>query len=108
MGPFWKLFVVALLTLPIAAYVAGGLVAARSELPVQRPAVIIGDPLDTEPAQTFDTSPSATPRPDDDDPDDGDDGDDDLPIVRPEPRDLDDDDGDDTHDRNEDDDADDY
>jgi hypothetical protein len=100
MGLVVKALVVALLTLPVIAYVTGSMVDARSDLPAQREPVVIGDRMDVEPQQTIETEP-ARPRPDDSDgPDDSTDGpdddgddadDDDVSVVRPQPRDIDDD-----------------
>lgn len=101
MGLVVKALVVALLTLPVMAYVTGSMVGARSDLPAQRAPVVIGDPMDVEPQQTIETEP-ARPRPDDrdddpddaedrDGPDDGDPDDDSVSVVRPQPRDIDDD-----------------
>ena len=94
MGLLVKALVVALLTLPVMAYVTGSMVGARSELPAQREPVVIGDRMDVEPPQTIESEP-ARPRPDDRDDDGGsgeDSGDDDsVSVVRPQPRDIDDD-----------------
>lgn len=96
MGLVVKVLVVALLTLPVMAYVTGSMVGARSELPAQRDPVVIGSRMDVEPQQTIGSEP-ARPRPDDrdddpTDPDDPDDPDDDaVSVVRPQPRDIDDD-----------------
>lgn len=93
MGLVVKVLVVALLTLPVMAYVTGSMVGARSELPAQRDPVVIGSRMDVEPRQTIGSEP-ARPRPDDrdDDPTDPTDPDDDaVSVVRPQPRDIDDD-----------------
>lgn len=98
MGLVVKALVVALLTLPVMAYVTGSMVGARSELPAQREPVVIGDRMDVEPQQTMETEPARRPgheAPDDDPDDDGngdDDADDDsVSVVRPQPREIDDD-----------------
>jgi len=97
MGLVVKALVVALLTLPVMAYVTGSMVGARSDLPAQRDPVVIGDRMDVEPQQTIRSEPSRRPGPDDrdDDPDDTDDGDDpdddSVSVVRPQPREIDDD-----------------
>lgn len=100
MGLLVKALAVALLTLPVMAYVTGSMVGARSELPAQREPVVIGDRMDVEPRQTIESEP-ARPRPDDsndrNDRNDGGDGgsddadDDSVSVVRPQPRDIDDD-----------------
>jgi hypothetical protein len=118
MSMFWRALVVALLALPVGAYVAGGLTGSQADLPDQRPPVQVADPRQQpEPSTTMTGGPSdpGDGRDDDnrgddrgDDRDDdrgsgsddggerGDDGDDDeVRIVRPELQDLDDDDGDD-------------
>jgi hypothetical protein len=95
-----KALVVALLTLPVVAYVTGSLVGARSELPAQREPVLIGERVQVEPRQTIRPEPTRRPDPespadaddsgdrgDSDDPDD----DDSVSVVRPQPRDIDDD-----------------
>ena len=89
MGLLVKALVVALLTLPVMAYVTGSMVGARSELPAQREPVVIGDRMDVEPPQTIESEP-ARPRPDDDGGSDAAD-DDSVSVVRPQPRDIDDD-----------------
>ncbi len=99
MGLVVKTLVVALLTLPVLAYVTGSMVAARSELPAQREPVVIGDRMDVEPQQTIATEPGRRGGQDDpDDPDDPDDDadddaddDDSVSVVRPQPREIDDD-----------------
>jgi hypothetical protein len=99
MGLVWKALVVALLTLPVMAYVTGSLVGAQTELPAERAPVVIGDPLQTEPQQTLRGRPGGPdePRESDDPRDPGhggasdDHSDDGVSVVRPEPRDLDDD-----------------
>lgn len=91
MGLVVKALVLALLTLPVMAYVTGSMVGARSELPAQRDPVVIGDRMDVAPQQTIRSEP---PRPADrDDRDDRDDTDDDdsVSVVRPQPREIDDD-----------------
>jgi hypothetical protein len=97
-GPVVKALVVALLTLPVIAYVTGSMVAARSDLPAQREPVVIGDMMDVEPQQTIATEPGRRggqddPDDRDDDADDADDADDDdsVSVVRPQPREIDDD-----------------
>ena len=91
MGLLVKALVVALLTLPVMAYVTGSMVGARSELPAQREPVVIGDRMDVEPPQTIESEP-ARPRPDDDSKGGSDAADDDsVSVVRPQPRDIDDD-----------------
>ena len=96
MGLVVKALVLALLTLPVMAYVTGSMVGARSELPAQRDPVVIGDRMDVAPQQTIKSEPPR--RGDQDDRDDGqddrdDDGDDtdDVSVVRPQPREIDDD-----------------
>ncbi len=100
MSLFWRLLVVALLTVPVGAYVAGSLAAARTDLPAERPPILIDEGFLTEPATTIspnprpDRSPSpgegspGGPRQEDDDVagevDDG------VTVVRPDPDDLDD------------------
>jgi len=105
MGLVVKALVLALLTLPVMAYVTGSMVGARSDLPAQREPVVIGDRMDVEPQQTIETEPARRPGQDDpdddpdddsddrgDDRDDGDDPDDDsVSVVRPQPREIDDD-----------------
>ena len=88
LGLVVKTLVVALLTLPVMAYVTGSMVGARSELPAQRDPVVIGNRMDVEPQQTIGSEPTR-PRPDDGR-DDGSD-DDTVSVVRPQPRDIDDD-----------------
>jgi hypothetical protein len=104
MGLVVKALVLALLTLPVMAYVTGSMVGARSELPAQREPVVIGDRMDVAPQQTIRSEP---PRPADQDdrdardngddrpdggPADSDDSDDtDVSVVRPQPREIDDD-----------------
>ena len=100
MGLVVKTLVVALLTLPVMAYVTGSMVGARSELPAQREPVVIGDRMDVEPPRTIESEPARRPGQDDDGPDDRDDPDDpgdaadDVSVVRPQPREIDDDAGD--------------
>lgn len=97
MGLVVKALVLALLTLPVMAYVTGSMVGARSELPAQREPVVIGDRMDVAPQQTIKSEPPR--RNDQDDRDDSDDGDDDrddkdddsVSVVRPQPREIDDD-----------------
>lgn len=104
MGLVVKALVLALLTLPVMAYVTGSMVGARSELPAQRDPVVIGDRMDVAPQQTIESEPPRRGDQDgrddrDDEPDDrddsddsDDDGDDDsVSVVRPQPREIDDD-----------------
>ena len=94
MGLVVKALVLALLTLPVMAYVTGSMVGARSELPAQREPVVIGDRMDVAPQQTIESEPPRRGDPDDSDDrdDDGDDTDDDsVSVVRPQPREIDDD-----------------
>ena len=100
MGLVVKALVLALLTLPVMAYVTGSMVGARSELPAQREPVVIGDRMDVAPQQTIKSEPprrnDQDDRDDRDDSDDGDDGrddkdDDSVSVVRPQPREIDDD-----------------
>jgi hypothetical protein len=125
MSMFWRALVVALLALPVGAYVAGGLTGSQADLPDQRPPVQVADPRQQpEPSTTITEGPSAPGGDDrsgdgDRDDDDGrgsgsddsdDDSDDEVRIVRPELQDLDDDDdsdGDDDTDDDGDDDSDD-
>ena len=77
MGLVVKALVLALLTLPVMAYVTGSMVGARSELPAQREPVVIGDRMDVAPQQTIKSEPPRRNDQDDrDDRDDSDDGDD--------------------------------
>ena len=102
MGLVVKALVLALLTLPVMAFVTGSMVGARSELPAQREPVVIGDRMDVAPQQTIESQPPRRGDQDDrggrDDEPDGqsddrdDDGDDDsVSVVRPQPREIDDD-----------------
>jgi hypothetical protein len=96
-----KALVVALLTLPVVAYVTGSLAGARSELPTHREPVLIGERTQVEPQQTIRPEPTRRPDPEvstdaddrggsddrgSDDPAD----DDTVSVVRPQPRDIDD------------------
>lgn len=122
MSMFWRALVVALLALPVGAYVAGGLTGSQADLPDQRPPVQVADPRQQPaPSTTITEGPSAPggdDRPGDDvgdddrdgdrdDDRDGDGDDDEVRIVRPELQDLDDDDDSDDDDDTDDDDSDD-
>jgi hypothetical protein len=105
MALFWKALVVLLLTLPVGAYVAGGLAGPRAELPDRRPPVLVEDPAPV--ASSGSSTPSESPSDgvpagrDGDEGRDGrggDDDDDDVRVVRPDPDDLDDDQDDDRDD----------
>jgi hypothetical protein len=86
---FWKVLLGLLLTLPVAAYVAGTLVASQADTPTERtPIVVTGDPSGG--VGSLAGSPASDPTRDDrDDPDDDDDWED-VEEVVPEPDDLDD------------------
>jgi len=99
--------VVALLTLPVGAYVTGSLVGSQADLPDRRAPVVIDDPQTTPPSPTSKSTgrpdssgrPTATPDapPTSSSPggssNDSDDGgkDGEVQVIRPEPDDLDDD-----------------
>jgi hypothetical protein len=110
MSTFWKALVVALLALPIGAYVTGTLVGSQADPPDRRAPIVVEDPGPSQsptPSPTDRPSPSPTDRPSsgddaddrDGDDDDDDDPDDDVEEVEPDIEDLDDDDGDDDDDR---------
>lgn len=99
MALFWKLLVVALLTMPMGAYVTGSLVGSRTELPRERPAVVLEDAGLSEPGQTLTGKPrpegSRSPQPSAaargrGDHESGDASGDEVRTIGPEPDDLDD------------------
>jgi len=109
MGTFAKVLIALVIALPMAAYVAGSLVASSSEQPTRREPVIVRDAPEPD---TGTGSPTSDPsRPPDDDPDDdpddeqddddGEQDDDRIRKVTPAPTRVgdDDDDRDDTDDR---------
>jgi hypothetical protein len=122
MALFWKALVVLLLTLPVGAYVAGGLAGPRAELPDRRPPVLVDDPAPVASSGSGTPSQGSSESPRDDgqvgrDGDEGrdgrgddedDDDDDDVRVVRPDPDDLDDEDDDDRADDHGDDAGDDH
>jgi hypothetical protein len=116
MSTLWKVLVGLLLTLPIASYVAGTLVASEADLPGRRAPIVISDSASGPGRTTPPSSPgtgeqTATPRSGGDDrrgaegdrsDDHGDDrgddhgvDDDEIELIHPTPDDIDDDEDDD-------------
>jgi len=108
MSTVWKVIVGLLLTLPMAAYITGTLIASRADMPTERSPIVISDSPSSKsepskkPRPRGDASPDRTdpPQPppiDSDDDDDGSDGsdgnsdDNEVEVVRPTPDDGDDD-----------------
>ena len=108
MSAFWKVMVGLLLTLPVAAYVTGTLVASQADLPDRRSPVVISDSPSQGATPSQDPTGIATEQPEKKPPkstarptQNGDDGDgrraqdedgDEVRIVRPTPREVGDDD----------------
>lgn len=122
MSTFWKVMLGLLLTLPVGAYVTGALVTSQSQLPRERPAIVISDPPQSptaekpeptrptapNPEKAADAEPTSRPeqrRPREDDPSEdrgrngargddtgGADDDNEVRVVRPAPAPVDDDD----------------
>jgi hypothetical protein len=86
MGTLLKLFLVALLTLPTGAFVAGRLSAEQTDLDRPRPPVVLEDPTVSEPQETL-TSRPRDPRADPDRPREPRP----VEVIGPRPTDLDDD-----------------
>jgi hypothetical protein len=92
MSTVWKVVIGLALTLPIAAYVVGSLVASTTELPAQREPVNIqnGSPPPTSDPHSPSSGP-ADPRPSASDPaqrdeaDEADEADNGVRVVSPEP-----------------------
>jgi hypothetical protein len=57
MGSFWKVMVALMLTVPMAAYIMGTLMASQAEMPSRRTPIVITE------SQSGSTSASSSPRP---------------------------------------------
>ncbi len=86
----WKVLLALVLVLPMAAFVAGSLVASAADEPAPRDPIVITEQPSPRPSRTPAPSPEPPPTRSEDDRDSGDD--DDVEVVTPEPAEVDDED----------------